>query len=350
MEEPRRSAILLTTDAAGRVLLVRQQGGPFAGEWLLPGGGVEVGESLEEALRREVREETGLRVIDATPLARYEVRGSVPSVFHLHVTMYRGHVAGELRAEERGAAGWFAPTELRLHYVLERQLRDGGLLDVPLLDLRRRQQRARILMTSLGFDGDDRPWYEEIRGILEEAYLFTDDVAAQSGKGGGLARWETCRSPIAAAIHRSGTFLDVGCANGLLMESVVRWASARGHVIEPYGLDLSERIAALARRRLPQWAGRVFVGNAIDWPSPMRFDFVRTELEYVPRYRAPHLVARLLGAVVARGGRLIVCGYGTDVAERVGETLRRWGFAVAGDHEGRDEAGRVCVRLAWVDA
>ena len=45
------------------VLLVRRSKAPLAGEWSLPGGAVELGETLEEAVVREVAEETGLRVI-----------------------------------------------------------------------------------------------------------------------------------------------------------------------------------------------------------------------------------------------------------------------------------------------
>ena len=45
------------------VLLVRRGKEPAYGEWSLPGGLVELGETLEEALRREILEETGVRIV-----------------------------------------------------------------------------------------------------------------------------------------------------------------------------------------------------------------------------------------------------------------------------------------------
>ena len=62
---PGLAAIAVIRDDRGRVLLVRQRGGPFAGAWLLPGGRAAEDESAVHALVREVREETGLTMTDA---------------------------------------------------------------------------------------------------------------------------------------------------------------------------------------------------------------------------------------------------------------------------------------------
>ncbi|MHB1912084.1 MAG: NUDIX domain-containing protein, partial [Acidimicrobiales bacterium] len=46
-----------------RLLLIRRGHGPAAGEWSVPGGRVEAGETLAEAVVREVLEETGLEIV-----------------------------------------------------------------------------------------------------------------------------------------------------------------------------------------------------------------------------------------------------------------------------------------------
>ena len=59
------------------------------------------------------------------------------------------------------------------------------------------------------------------------------------------------------------------------------------------------------------------------WQPPIRFDFVRTELVCVPQERQRAFVERLLREVVAPGGRLILCGYGSPRSAQTPHPVRR---------------------------
>ena len=113
-------------DATGRVLLVKQIAGPYAGAWLLPGGGVDDGETLESALRREMREETGCELADLGHVGAYEVDERTQD-FRALVHLYRGRAIGEPRAEAGSAVRWVSPTDAGFHPALRRELADAGL-------------------------------------------------------------------------------------------------------------------------------------------------------------------------------------------------------------------------------
>ncbi len=180
-------------------------------------------------------------------------------------------------------------------------------------------------------------WFEANKTLLETAYLAAEDPWQQSGSGMGEKRtvdnWNAKRRCIADCMERSGTFLDVGCANGFLMECVVQWAAERGVTIDPYGLDFSEKLVAFARQRLPQYADHFFVGNAWDWTPPHTFDYVRTELVYVPDELYGRYAHRLLEQFVAPGGALLAVEYSPKDKPNIGldidRYLERLGFAVA---------------------
>jgi len=75
-------------DPQGRVLLIRRKNEPFKGAYALPGGFVDIGETVEAGCRREVREETGLDVRDLRLVGVYsdpsrDPRGHTVSTVYL---------------------------------------------------------------------------------------------------------------------------------------------------------------------------------------------------------------------------------------------------------------------------
>jgi SAM-dependent methyltransferase len=185
---------------------------------------------------------------------------------------------------------------------------------------------------------------------LESAYLQTDDPIRQSGFGGGAERWRAERSPVLDAIESDGDVLDVGCANGYLLECLIAWGAERGLALTPFGVDIGLQLVAEAKRRLPEYADNFWVANAWDWRPPRRFRYVYTLYDNVPVELLAPYVQRLLERVVAPGGRLIVGAYGSrsrgtppfDIAGFLEEA----GFDVTG----RTTAGEPpIVAFAWVD-
>ena len=176
---------------------------------------------------------------------------------------------------------------------------------------------------------------------FDAAYLAGGDPRAQSGFHGSAERWEAARRGIVEAIDGDGTFLDVGCANGLLLESVVAWSS---FTLEPYGIDFAPGLVELARRRLPQWAHRIWHADVRTWQPPFRFDFVHARLD--------------LGAVaeVARLGRRAIFSSDGSFrrpdsprAEPVAGVLRAHGLTVTGEHYRRSDEHEVELAVAWTD-
>ena len=97
-----------------RLLLVRRGRPPRRGEWSIPGGRVEAGETLKEAVVREVGEETSLAIavaglIDVVDLIERDANRGVAAHYVLIDFSAHWH-AGEARAgSDVTECGWFAP-------------------------------------------------------------------------------------------------------------------------------------------------------------------------------------------------------------------------------------------------
>src|SRR3569833_3503453 len=112
---------------AGRVLLVQRGREPSKGKWSLPGGVLEIGESLHKGVVREVEEETGLRVEPVQLLElldrimREETQGGERIRYHYVIADYLCRVVGgSLQASSDAAAvRWVERAEWNSHSALD---------------------------------------------------------------------------------------------------------------------------------------------------------------------------------------------------------------------------------------
>lgn len=102
----------IVLDGEGRVALVRHT---YVNGWWLPGGGIDAGETAEEAVARELVEEAGVRLTGHPQLL--SIHSNDPRFRGDHVLVYRVDAAdwepcGATSAHEIAEVGWFAPDAL----------------------------------------------------------------------------------------------------------------------------------------------------------------------------------------------------------------------------------------------
>jgi SAM-dependent methyltransferase len=185
---------------------------------------------------------------------------------------------------------------------------------------------------------------------LEKSYLAEDDPIRQSGFAGGPVRWRQEREPILDAVETDGDFLDIGCANGFLLECLLEWAAERGIILTPHGLDLGIRLIKLAKKRLPEYSSNFYTGNAWDWRRPRKFRYVYTLFDCVPVDFLEEYIRRILQRMVCRGGRLIVGAYGSRSQKTppfdIEGFLKSAGFSLRGRASG---GSPPFASFVWID-
>ncbi len=101
----------------GRVLLVQRGRPPAAGEWAIPGGSVELGESLQQAAEREILEETGIFIRAREPVFTFDIierdRSGRVRFHYVIVDLAADYLGGDPRpGDDAAAVRWVAADEL----------------------------------------------------------------------------------------------------------------------------------------------------------------------------------------------------------------------------------------------
>lgn len=97
------------------VLLIRRARAPFEGQWSIPGGKVEFGETLEDALMREVREETGVEIALTGLIGVYQ---SIEAQTHfVMVDWCADWISGEPHAADDALEAGFVPFDEALERI-----------------------------------------------------------------------------------------------------------------------------------------------------------------------------------------------------------------------------------------
>ena len=107
-----RTATAIIPKSSAEILLVKRLTKPFSGYWALPGGRLDPGETVEETVIREVKEETGLEVIIVCKIGEYQEIGVQDEVeYHYSPACFLVKIiGGKLKRQENeiGALKFFS--------------------------------------------------------------------------------------------------------------------------------------------------------------------------------------------------------------------------------------------------
>ncbi len=134
------SVVAVIINLAGEVLLTKRNIPPFLGQWVMPGGKIDLGEPIIRAVQREVLEEVGLEVEVQSLLDVFEHLQQGEDHYHFVILYYRCHPLSDKLNQndaEVAEARWVPPDELWKHnmpagtkFILEKLFPDPHYCEI----------------------------------------------------------------------------------------------------------------------------------------------------------------------------------------------------------------------------
>lgn len=106
---------VLRLEKLPEILLIKRKEDPFQGKWALPGGFMEMEESLEEAARRELEEETGIKAGELIRFDTYDKPGRDPrgrTITQVFVLVWKKEMGIPQAGDDAADLSWFPLNEL----------------------------------------------------------------------------------------------------------------------------------------------------------------------------------------------------------------------------------------------
>lgn len=175
----------------------------------------------------------------------------------------------------------------------------------------------------------------KLKELLEGSHVFTEPW----NKEAAWKEWEEGRRFITSAIHKDGSLLDYGCANGFLLRSLQEWSP---YSLDPYGFDTDEDAIRKAQELFSHKRDHFVTPEELEKNPqfPRTFDFVYWNVWDNWKFSSPEEIMLLekLKGITNEEGRLILGLYDTkeENLKKI-EQLRTLGYDPSGvteNHKG----------------